>query len=186
MPVHSWITGGSSINPRAINCARTRGARVEDLELRAHAELADLARHRAKHRGRVHHHVVAAPRSSSSRSRACRSPGRSSATCASRSVAPAMSVPSSSGGNGDSPPRTRSPPIPAVEVHDDVDLGRADALHDLAVEREVARMDLLSRDSEHGDGPQPPLLARRRGRRSRSPRVSRERARSDPSSRPPP
>ena len=35
-------------------------AGVEHLELRPHAELADPRRHRAQHRGRVDHHVVAA------------------------------------------------------------------------------------------------------------------------------
>ena len=72
-------------------------ARIENLHFRAHAELLDLRRHFLQHRRRVCHDVVAAspkfivPQSSVQIS------GNSFATCSSRSVAPAMSVPASAG-----------------------------------------------------------------------------------------
>ena len=114
-------------------------ARVEDLDLGAHAERSHLTRHLAKHRRRVRHHVVAF--------REVHRPAVERADVRPQ-LGDVRETLGRAGHVGSVRVRRQRrldaaeheiAAHPRAQVDDDVDRGRADALHDIAVEREVAR-----------------------------------------------
>ena len=164
--MQSWIITGSSIRPSRDELLREdEVAGVEDLDLGPHAELSDLPRHRAQHRRRVRHHVVALGEVHRA------AVERADLGQQLRDVGEPLGRAGHVGALGSRRKRrlgTAEHEVAAHargEVEDDVDVGRADPLDDLAVERRVARRPagLRVADVDVHD-------RRARARRPRSPR----------------
>ena len=126
------------------------------------------SRHRPQHRRRVDHHVVAAGgevhRAAVERADLRAQLARRAR--AARRRRPCPCPPASGGSGASSPPSTRSPPMPAVRLITTSTSARADALDDLAVQRQVARRRARSRGRARGCARPPRRRARPRSRTS--------------------